>query len=153
MGTSIGAGRKAGTVLALGIFGSLTWALLTYALALTAIKMVGGIYLLWLAYKAFKSAATRSYIAPKTLAGGRRTPLEHFVRGYTIQMTNPKSASVWVAIVAGTFMLSIALYLSYALLFSTIYDGARLHPRTARHSGKSGCIFIFAGLKFLSSQS
>ena len=58
MGTSIGAGRKAGTVLALGIFGSLTWALLTYALALTAIKMVGGIYLLWLAYKAFKSAAT-----------------------------------------------------------------------------------------------
>jgi len=79
MGTSIGAGRKAGTVLALGIFGSLTWALLTYALALTAIKMVGGIYLLWLAYKAFKSAATRSDIAPKTLARGRRTPLEYFV--------------------------------------------------------------------------
>ncbi len=69
MGTSIGAGRKAGTVLALGIFGSLTWALLTYALALTAIKMVGGIYLLWLAYKAFKSALTRSDIGPKTLAG------------------------------------------------------------------------------------
>ena len=59
MGTSMGAGRKAETVLALGIsFGSLTWALLTYALALTAIKMVGGIYWLWLAYKAFKSAAT-----------------------------------------------------------------------------------------------
>ena len=162
MGTSIGAGRKAGTVLALGIFGSLTWALLTYALALTAIKMVGGIYLLWLAYKAFKSALTRSDIGPKTLAGGRRTPLEYFVRGYTIQMTNPKSALVWVAvvalgltpdapfwvdlvIVAGTFMLSIAHYLFYVLLFSTIYDGARLHPRTARHSGKSGRIFRLCG--------
>ena len=77
-------------------------------------------------------------------------------------MTNPKSALVWVAIVAlgltpdasfwvglvivaGTFMLLIALYLSYALLFSTFYNGGRLHPRTARYSGKSGPIFRLCG--------
>jgi len=70
MGTLMAVGRKAGTALALGAsFGSLTRALLTafglsvlllsYAYALTAIKIFGGIYLLWLAYKAFKSAALR----------------------------------------------------------------------------------------------
>ena len=57
MGTSMAVGRKAGTALALGVsFGSLTWVLLTafgllallltYAYALTAIKIFCGIYLL-----------------------------------------------------------------------------------------------------------
>ena len=66
--TSMSVGRKAGMALALGIsYGSLTWALLTafglsallmtYAHALTTIKIIGGIYLFWLAYNAFKSAA------------------------------------------------------------------------------------------------
>ena len=62
--TSMSVGRKAGMALALGIsFGSLTWALLTafglsallmtYAHPLTTMKIIGGIYLFWLAYNAF----------------------------------------------------------------------------------------------------
>ena len=62
-------GRKSGIALALGVAtGSLTWAMLTalglftllttYASAITIIKIFGGIYLQWLAYKAFRSAAS-----------------------------------------------------------------------------------------------
>lgn len=69
IGTSMSLGRKSGIALALGVAtGSLTWAMLTalglstllttYASAITIIKIFGGIYLLWLAYKAFRSAAS-----------------------------------------------------------------------------------------------
>ena len=90
MGTSMSDGRKAGMTLAIGVaMGSLTWGLLTalgvsalllsYVYALTSIKIIGGIYLLWLAYNAFKSASVRSDLTLKTLAGDRRTPF-----GYAI---------------------------------------------------------------------
>ena len=65
--------------LAMGVSaGSFTWGLLTafglsaivasYAWALFAIKIFGGIYLLWLAYKSLKSAASRHDIEAKELA-------------------------------------------------------------------------------------
>ena len=90
IGTSTSVGRTVGMALAIGIaMGSLTWGLLTalgvsalllsYVYALTIIKIIGGIYLLWLAYNAFKSAAVRSNLTLKTLAGDRRTPF-----GYAI---------------------------------------------------------------------
>ena len=70
MGTSMNIGRSSGIALALGVAsGSFCWAMLTvtglsallasYAVALTAIKIVGGLYLLWLAYKSFRAAASR----------------------------------------------------------------------------------------------
>ena len=55
--------------------------LLTYAYALTAIKIFGGIYLLWLAYEAFKSAALRGGSAATSLAGPRRSKRGYAVRG------------------------------------------------------------------------
>jgi hypothetical protein len=69
IGTSMSVGRNAGIALALGVAaGSFGWAFLaavglsallaSYAHALTAIKIAGGVYLLWLAYKAFRSAAS-----------------------------------------------------------------------------------------------
>ena len=72
--------------LALGVAtGSFTWALLTvfglsailatYASALLAIKIFGGLYLLWLAYKSLRSATSSHDIEATELAGGRRTPL------------------------------------------------------------------------------
>jgi threonine/homoserine/homoserine lactone efflux protein len=179
MGTSMAVGRKAGTALALGVsFGSLTWALLTafglsvllltYAYALTAIKIFGGIYLLWLAYKAFKSAALRGGSAATSLAGPRRSKRGYAVRGYMIQMTNPKAALSWVAIislglppaaplwvtliiVAGTFALSIMAHLAYAQVFSTLVM-ARAYGRARRCiQATLGDFFAFAGLKLLLS--
>jgi len=66
IGTSMSVNRKAGIALALGISaGSFLWASMTaagltaliaaYAWVLTAVKIVGGLYLLWLAFKAFRS--------------------------------------------------------------------------------------------------
>ncbi|MGB6319231.1 MAG: LysE family translocator, partial [Litorimonas sp.] len=101
IGTAMGVGRPSRIALAFGgATGSFTWAVLTvlglsalvtaYASALVVIKICGGLYLLWLAYKSFRSAISRHDIEVRELAGGRRTPGGYFSRGYVIQMTNPK---------------------------------------------------------------
>ena len=80
MGTSKGEGRPHGKALALGISaGSFLWAVLTwaglvtiiaaYAWALVAFKIAGGLYLLWLAFKAFRSAMQVVESKARDLAG------------------------------------------------------------------------------------
>jgi len=181
IGTSMSVGRSSGIALAMGVAtGSFTWAVLTvfglsailasYASALIAIKIFGGLYLLWLAYKSFKSAASQHNIEAKELAGGRRTPLGYLKRGYLIQMTNPKAALAWIAIISlglrhdaplwvgvaiviGTFILSIVIHLLYAVAFSTpimvkVYGKARRIIQ-----GVLGTFFALAGLRLLTSRS
>jgi amino acid exporter len=181
IGTSMSVGRSSGIALALGVAGgSFTWAILTvvglsavlatYASALLAIKIFGGLYLLWLAYKSFKSAASAHDIEAKELEGGRRTPYGYAKRGYIIQMTNPKAALAWIAIISlgltqdapirvgfvivlGTFILSIVIHTLYAVAFSTpimvrIYSKARRYIQATL-----GTFFAFAGLKLLTSRS
>ena len=181
MGTSMSLGRRAGTALALGIaFGSLLWALMTvsglsvlithYAGALIVIKTAGGAYLLWLAFKAFRSALSVHDIEARTLGGAPLTPARYFVRGLAIQMTNPKAALSWiaivslglggqdaplwvaVAIVAGTSALSLTLHLLYALAFSTA-TMVRVYSRARRAIQASlGAFFAFAGVKLIVSR-
>ena len=181
IGTSMSIGRQEGSALALGVaIGSFCWATLTviglsallaaYASALIVIKVVGGLYLLWLAYKAFKSAASAHDIEATTLEGARRTQIGYFVRGYAIQMTNPKAALSWIAIislglqqdaplwvgiviVAGTTILSVTFHLLYAIAFSTPLM-VRLYSRARRWiQGTLGMFFAFAGFKLLTSRS
>lgn len=180
IGTSMSVGRPSGIALALGVAsGSFTWAVLTiiglsailsaYASALLAIKIFGGIYLLWLAYKSFKSAASKHDIEANELAGGKRTLFGYAKRGFIIQMTNPKAALAWIAIISlglqkdapmwvgalivvGTFALSIIVHVLYAVAFSTpvmvrIYSGARRYIQATL-----GAFFAFAGLKLLMSR-
>ena len=89
IGTSMGVGRPSGIALAMGVAsGSFTWALLTlfglsavltaYASLLLLIKIFGGIYLLWLAFKFFKSAASLHDIEAKELSGARLRPAGYF---------------------------------------------------------------------------
>lgn len=181
MGTSMSVGRGSGVALALGVAsGSFTWAVLTvvglsallstYATALVAIKVFGGLYLLWLACKAFKAAAARHDVEARELAGGRRTPLGFMARGYIIQMTNPKAALTWVAIISlglqkdaplwvgavivlGTFALSILIHVLYAMAFSTPVM-VRFYGRARRGiQAALGCFFVFAGLRLLTSRT
>ncbi len=181
MGTSMSVGRTSGVALAMGVaVGSLTWSLLTafglsallatYASALLVIKIFGGAYLLWLAYKAFKSAASPHDMEAKELAGGRRTAFGYMRRGYIIQMTNPKAALSWIAIISlglqdgaplwvalaiviGTFILSIICHLLYALAFSTPVM-VRIYAKARRFiQGILGTFFALAGLKLLSSRT
>ncbi|MEM8751136.1 MAG: LysE family translocator [Pseudomonadota bacterium] len=180
IGTSMSVGRSSGMSLAMGVAsGSFSWAILTvfglsailatYASALLAIKTFGGLYLLWLAYKSFKSAASPHDIEATELAGGRRTPFGYLRRGYIIQMTNPKAALAWIAIISlglkegaplwvgaiivlGTFLLSIAIHLIYAVAFSTPAM-VRLYGKSRRLiQGVLGTFFAFAGLKLLTSR-
>jgi threonine/homoserine/homoserine lactone efflux protein len=181
IGTSMATNRRSGVALAVGVAtGSFTWAVLTviglsallaaYASALLVIKIAGGLYLLWLAYKAFRSAASRQDIDAAALAGGERTPLGYALRGYVIQMTNPKAALAWIAIislgltqnaplwvgaviVAGTFALSLAIHVLYAVAFSTPVM-VRAYSRARRYiQATLGAFFAFAGLKLLTSRT
>ena len=177
IGTSMSVGRGSGIALALGIaVGSFIWAVLTagglsavlaaYAPALTAIKIGGGLYLLWLAWKSLRSAISPNDAEGTVLAGSRRSPSAYFMRGLAIQMTNPKAALTWVAIislglgegaplwvgtsiVAGTTIFSIIIHVAYATLFSTPAMG-RLYAKARRWiQGGLSTFFAFAGFKLL----
>lgn len=181
IGTSMGVNRRSGMALAMGVAtGSFTWALLTvfglsallasYASALIVIKVFGGLYLLWLAYKAFKSAVSRHDIEAVELPGGPRTPWGYARRGYVIQMTNPKAALAWIAIISlglseaapmwvgavivvGTFALSIAIHLLYAVAFSTPVM-VRIYGRARRViQGVLGTFFALAGIRLLTDRT
>ena len=181
IGTAMGVGRRPGTALALGVgSGSVCWAVLTvaglsallaaYAAALTAIKIVGGCFLLWLAYKAFRSAASAQDIDAAALAGPKRSDRGYYLRGLTVQMTNPKAALAWIAIISlglqadaplwvgivlviGTGTLSIGIHCLYALAFST-RTMVRLYGRARRWiQGALGLFFGFAGIKLLASRT
>lgn len=181
IGTSMGVNRRSGMALAMGVAtGSFTWALLTvfglsallasYVSALIVIKVFGGLYLLWLAYKSFKSAMSRHDIEATELAGGRRTPWGYARRGYVIQMTNPKAVLAWIAIISlglqngapmwvgavivlGTFALSIAIHLLYAVAFSTPVM-VRIYGRARRGiQGVLGTFFAYAGVRLLTDRS
>jgi threonine/homoserine/homoserine lactone efflux protein len=180
IGTSMAAGRREGMALALGVaFGSLLWAILSligltalltvYAQALTVLKIAGGLYLLWLAFKALRSAASRHDLEARTIAGKHRSLLSYGLRGLIIQMTNPKAALAWIAIISlgtqnqapisvgaaiviGTFILSIVLHLIYAILFST-QRMVRIYSRARRGiQAVLGVVFGFAGLRLLSTR-
>ncbi|MCF6231988.1 MAG: LysE family translocator [Rhodobacteraceae bacterium] len=176
IGTSMARGRRDGAVLALGIgLGSGLWASLTvlglatlmttYAGAVTALKFAGAGYLLWMAYKAFRSAATSDAdLKPKGEVGGNM-----FLRGLIIQMTNPKAALQWIAIVAigigpeAPFVLGAALVISatllsilghmvYALTFSTT-PVIRAYAHARRWiEGALGVVFVFASYKLATAR-
>lgn len=171
MGTSMERGRRHGMALALGVgIGSGIWATMTvagltalitaYAGALTVLKVFGAIYLLYLAYKAFRSAATRDLDTATAVATGDNL----FMRGLLIQMTNPKAALHWIAIVAigigaqaplwvgltligATTLLSIFGHLAYAVMFST--DPVIAFYRRMRRwiDGTLGLFFTYAAFR------
>lgn len=180
IGTSMSQGRKSGLSLGLGVaLGSFCWAIFTvvglsallalYASVLTVIKVFGGCYLLWLAYKSFKSASKSHDIHTTEMSDDGKGVFGYFFRGLFVQMTNPKAALSWIAIISlgltegapfwveativgGTFTLSIIFHSLYALAFSTpvmvrLYSKAR---RTIQIT--LGTFFAFAGVKLLHSE-
>ena len=146
IGTSMGVGRREGIALALGVgCGTFLWVSLavvgftaviaTYAGVMKGLKILGGLYLLWLGYKALRSAVSTKDVRTTIVSLDGRW-ISYFVRGLTVQMTNPKaalamiaivslgvhsSAPVWVSasIVIGTTTLSLCAHLLYAVTFST----------------------------------
>lgn len=179
IGTSMAVNRKAGIALAIGVSaGSFLWGSMTaigltalitaYASVLVAIKIAGGLYLLWLAVKALRSALHASP-ALRLSTTEEKGWGRFFLRGLTVQMANPKAALTWVAImslgladaapastaliiVLGTTLISVVGHVAYALAFSTrrvvvVYGRARRWIDAAL-----GTFFAFAGIKLLTSR-
>lgn len=178
IGTAMFSGRRSGKALALGVgTGSFLWGTLTlfgltalltaYAAFLTVIKIAGVCYLLYLAFKAFAAAWTGKDMTVRAVEaeGGFWS---WYRRGLLIQMTNPKAALTWIAIlslamdptapvwvggivVLGTGIISIAGHLTYAVAFSTSPMVAGYRKAQRLIDGALGTFFIFASYKIATS--
>ncbi len=178
--TSIRSGRAAGLYVAAGVvLGSLTWGILaalglstfmtSYGWAMEVLRIAGGLYLLWLAWKSIRSAIGNEPPAlPDT--GTRIAGSRFFYRGLAIHLTNPKSIFAWLAIIAigvgpaapawmaaaiiaGCFMMGIVIFGGYAVVFSTGRMTRTYLSFRRWIDGTTAVVFGFAGLKLLTSRS
>lgn len=148
MVTAMRGGRCPALVLAAGVItGTLFWAVLAatgvaavlaaYAGALFVIKIVGGLYLLLLAFRAGHSAVRPEQKMIVMDAGRPTRRLGALYRqGVIMHVCNPKAVLAWIAIISlglrrdvpasalpaiigGCTLLAVLVYGSYAVLFST----------------------------------
>ncbi|QGZ58635.1 LysE family transporter [Paraburkholderia acidiphila] len=131
-----------------------------------AVKIFGGLYLLWLAFKSGRNALTPA--AASALKVDRTPALASiYSRGAMLHLTNPKAILVWVSIVAlssnrtgtahialiaGCAAIGCVVFGGYAVLFST--DSARrMYVRTRRAlEGSLAVVFGIAGIRLLASR-
>ncbi|MBL4808018.1 MAG: LysE family translocator [Rhodobacteraceae bacterium] len=177
MATSATHGRAAGFRLALGIInGSIIWGILAafglvtiltqFAWAFTALKLLGGAYLLWLAAKALRVAMTKDGNVKPTAVRMKYL----YLQGLALHLTNPKALLSWSAIIAigvptgaplgylvtllaGCAVLAFTIFLGYVLLFSTPRMMQAYVRRRRRINGVLAFVFGAAGVKLLTSQT
>lgn len=108
---SVNRGRPAGMSLAMGVMtGSIIWAsaaalglsalLLTYANALFVMKILGGLYLFWLAIQAFRAALRDDALPAGHALGAEPGYGRLYLKGLMVHLTNPKAVFVWLALVS-----------------------------------------------------
>lgn len=170
-------GRKAALMFALGVIsGSMFWAtvatlgvsaaLIAYSQFIIAVKIFGGLYLLWLAFKSGRNALAAETASVLNVERAPRLT-SVYSRGAMLHLTNPKAVLVWVSIVAlsssstssahsaligGCAAIGCLVFGGYAVLFST--DSARrLYVRTRRVlEGCLAVVFGIAGIRLLASR-
>lgn len=174
-GASMSIGRAQGMAKALGIVsGSLIWGLFAvfglvaflaaFSNILVVLKILGGLYLLWLAYKAAKNAASKT--DPEQGEVGGRSLRKQYIGGLLLHVTNPKALFAWAAVItlglrpdapwwmgfvvfAGAYAISLIVNFSYALFFSTDRM-VRAYFKVRRWvQGVFAAIFGAAGLKLI----
>jgi len=173
---SLGSGRKTGLAAAAGVAsGVFIWAILfTFGVAalfvafpqsISAFKLLGGAYFLYLAVKALRSAWMQSDegINPRAVEVSKITA---YKTGLLVVLTNPKAALMWVAISA--FLASSGLsnlgfliigacasvsamivYGTYAALFSTGFIMQNYSRFTKYVETSFGVVFGVVGSKLL----
>ncbi len=132
------------------------------AWGMSALRIIGAAYMLWLAYGAFKKALNPPSF--QLLATSRRAPLKHFLTGYLLQVTNPKAIAFWLAIasigatdgagagiialfVAGAFLISFGCHGAWAVALSASpIRAAYAHARRFIEA-TLGMFFSFAAYK------
>ncbi|MEQ8287545.1 LysE family transporter [Thalassospira sp.] len=183
MGVSLDRGRHAGQRFALGIgTGSFSIGLLTltglsavlatYADAMTAIRIFGGLYLLWMAYRAFRTAFRKPAAVDSTTIAENASQITgrgYYLRGLALHLTNPKAILTWIAIISigfsdgaplwvgaaiviGCGMISTSIHLLYATAFSTA-PAISIYRRAASWiNGLLGVFFAVVGIRLLFSR-
>jgi threonine efflux protein len=178
MNVAMAQGRRPALALAAGVITmSFLWglmaatglsALLTrYAQAMIILKMAGGLYLLWLAFKSARSAL-RSGDAQLAPLRGRTNASALYRRGVLMHVGNPKSVLSWLAIMTlgigahasaervataflGCVLLGVIVFGGYALLFSTA-PMVRSYARARQWiEGTLAIVFAGAGLKLIAA--
>ena len=176
---SAASGRNSGMVFGTGLaFGLAFWGLVAAtglgaileasASLLFALKIVGGVYLLWLAYGSARSAIGTT---TKITALDSRSPLPEqrlFAKGLFLNLSNPKAVFAWMAALSvglgpeGGFLnlalatlvcalIGLAIYIAYATAFSlrTIRDGYMKFR--SRIEGLVAVLFAIAGFSLIRS--
>ncbi|WP_299847105.1 LysE family translocator [uncultured Roseovarius sp.] len=163
IGVATSQGRAPALMATLGIaVGSMTINLLTMlgvglilsqaAWAMSLMRLIGALYLLYLAYGAFRRALNPP--AFQEVITERRSGLRHFLRGYLLQVSNPKAIAFWLAIasigaVEGAGVGIIALFVVGAAAISFLCHGAwalALSAAPVRRAYAAGRRWIEAGL-------
>ncbi len=178
MGLSLGQGRSAALIACTGIaLGSATINILTLlgvglllsqaAWAMMALKLIGAGYLAYLAWGAFRKAAHPPQIAAQSVA--RQGAWALFLKGYLLQVTNPKAIAFWLAIAAlgatagaplgviAFFVLSMAVisfvcHAVWALALSANPVRAAYTHARRYIEGALGAFFAFAAFKLATSR-
>lgn len=176
MQISASMGRSAGLRFAYGVIvGSLMWGvvaalglsalMISFAWFFVALKIAGGIYLVWLASKSLKSALSDDDQIAVKVSGGH-----HFTQGLALHLTNPKAIFVWSAIIAlglpeaapnwvgavilfGCGLIGVLVFSGFALLFSTKRASQSYRKARRKIDGFAAAMFAVAGVKILFSRS
>lgn len=176
-GTSMSRGRRDGLLLAIGIvIGSLTWSIaaafglgtimLAHGWMFEVVRYAGAAYLLFLAWKAARSALASKTIETRTIGGSSGSLI---ARGAALHITNPKSILFFGAlysigvpadasstqlatVVAVVGLQSATVFFGYAVLFSAPAM-TRAYVRLRRwFEGVFAVGFVVAGLKVATSR-
>ena len=180
MAAAIHKGRGEALTLAAGVItGSITWGLLAgFGLAtalgawghfLIALKVAGGLYLLWLAHNSSKSAlrpAGTSHLMKGRFDGSKK---RLYLQGVAMHLTNPKAVFSWVATISvglpsqpttidvllalsGCFVLGFLTFFSYALVFSAPAVQHIFKASRRWFDGALAVIYGYAGVRLLLSK-
>ncbi len=179
MGVAMTSGRIPAVCIAAGVItGSMFWAVMaalgtaailaSYANALVAIKIAGGLYLLYLAWKSARSALTpkAAIVADNDAAELPPAWTALYLRGLMLHLTNPKAILAWIAImslglsgerhattsitiITGCAILGVIVFGGYAIVFST-RSMVLLYGRARRWIEATLAVFFaYAGFRLL----
>lgn len=179
MATAMHLGRRSAIVFALGVVsGSSLWGLLAalglstvlarYSQVVFPMKVLAGLYLLWLAFKSAKSALKLNTMETKACPSNSTANL--YLQGAAMHLTNPKAIFVWLSIVAvalpasarctdallvvaGCVPIGIAVFCGYAVIFSTA-PARHAYMRIRRwFDGALAALYGYAGVRTLVSHA
>ncbi|MFA4913033.1 MAG: LysE family translocator [Alcaligenaceae bacterium] len=191
MSVAMGSGRQAALIFAGGVAsGAFFWAvtatlgvsaaIAAYPPIISAIKIAGGLYFLWLGYRAARSAWRARVPAAPIATAKPHAYIWLYVRGLLMHLTNPKAILIWTSIVAmganvgitrsvsgagalaaqvaspwlvtvGCMLIGTTVFASYALLFSTARARRIYAACQLWLDAGLAVMFVLAGISLLST--